>query len=448
MKKFKNSNKKSILIICTISIVLLTTAILICRTYAIYQEYQNWNAIKGKVPNQDYDLKFTFLLEDENGNKTYLNDMPDEKIYHVTISCNNNATGVWDYESWGLKINNLNKIHTKCNLSFKRLNPLQSFGINEPLTDNGNGLYQTIHTNNHIDYSTDYNAIEMLKQTEYRYAGGNPNNYITFNDELWRIIGLVNTPEGQRIKIIRDESIGGYSWDSSESSINYGWGINEWSQSKIMKLLNEGAYFNRTSGECYNNENNQTIPCNFINTGLTNNAKEMIDTMTWNTGSQYKWVSSITNGLTKHHYENERSSATGKSCSGLACNDNVTRTTTWIGKVGLMYPSDYGYATSGGDITNREECLNKILYNEWNKSDNNDCKMNNWLHKNSDQWTIIPTAAKYDADLVMSIKKEGNVDYKNAYNKIDTYPSVYLKDNIKITKGKGERNNPYILSKL
>ena len=35
--------------------------------------------------------------------------------------------------------------------------------------------------------------------------GANPNNYVKFNNELWRIIGLVNTPEGQRVKIIRND---------------------------------------------------------------------------------------------------------------------------------------------------------------------------------------------------------------------------------------------------
>ena len=70
-------------------------------------------------------------------------------------------------------------------------------------------------------------AINNLKQTELRYAGANPDNYVKFNNELWRIIGLVNTPEGQRVKIIRDGNIGGYSWDSSDLSINSGAGVNE-----------------------------------------------------------------------------------------------------------------------------------------------------------------------------------------------------------------------------
>ena len=54
--------------------------------------------------------------------------------------------------------------------------------------------------------------------TDYRYIGANPNNYVSFNNELWRIIGVftVEDEEGnkeQRMKIIRDESIGNMAWE-------------------------------------------------------------------------------------------------------------------------------------------------------------------------------------------------------------------------------------------
>lgn len=65
-----------------------------------------------------------------------------------------------------------------------------------------------------------------------RYVGEYPKNYIKFNDEGWRIIGLfeVMTASGtteKLMKIVRDESIGNMSWDSSASSVNKGWGINQ-----------------------------------------------------------------------------------------------------------------------------------------------------------------------------------------------------------------------------
>src|SRR5699024_10361697 len=55
--------------------------------------------------------------------------------------------------------------------------------------------------------------------TDYRYIGADPNNYVEFNNEIWRIIGVFTVDDGtgkmeERLKIIRNESIGNYSWDN------------------------------------------------------------------------------------------------------------------------------------------------------------------------------------------------------------------------------------------
>ena len=56
-----------------------------------------------------------------------------------------------------------------------------------------------------------------------RYYGSDPNNYVSFNNELWRIIGVF----GNNVKLIRSEKLGDLSWDSSEASVNSGYGVNE-----------------------------------------------------------------------------------------------------------------------------------------------------------------------------------------------------------------------------
>ena len=120
-----------------------------------------------------------------------------------------------------------------------------------------------------------------------RYMGADPNNYVTFNNELWRIIGVFDvksSASGQaekRVKLIRDDSLGNYSWDSSTSGVNNGYGVNEWSQANIMTTLNSGAYWNRTSGTCYNGSNNNTTSCNFSSNGLTSDAKNLIENAVW-----------------------------------------------------------------------------------------------------------------------------------------------------------------------
>ena len=85
----------------------------------------------------------------------------------------------------------------------KKIPPLIDTIKNLPIVSNGNGLYEVGHAEAEITYTEDIEVQNRLKQTEYRYAGQNPDNYVKFNNELWRIIGLVNTPEGQRVKIDR-----------------------------------------------------------------------------------------------------------------------------------------------------------------------------------------------------------------------------------------------------
>lgn len=101
---------------------------------------------------------------------------------------------------------------------------------------------------------TDYNSgvkeelyafkQEATAQTEalidYRYIGSIPNNYIQFNDEVWRIIGVFpvegeNGEKVERVKIIREESIGNISWDTSKKSV--------WPTSSLYNLLNLGEYY-------------------------------------------------------------------------------------------------------------------------------------------------------------------------------------------------------------
>ena len=153
-------------------------------------------------------------------------------------------------------------------------------------------------------------------------------------------------------------NFGEFSWDTSASNVNLGSGVNEWSTSKLKDLLNNGAYYNRTTGTCYRSQNNTTTACDFSGTGLTNEAKSMIDQVTWNTGSNDGTKLGSNNINTNDAYNLERSNHTGKICtSSEYCNDSTERTTSWTGQVGLMYPSDYGYATSGGVSTKRSDLL-------------------------------------------------------------------------------------------
>ena len=311
-------------------------------------------------------------------------------------------------------------------------------------------------------------AYDGTSDNNLRYVGANPCNYVKIDNEIWRIIGVMNNIDDgtgkkeSRIKLIRNEAIGTYSWDTSESSINSGYGVNEWSQADLMKLLNPGyesesvggsLYYNNSSGNCYYAENNATKACDFTTTGLKTNLKNLVGNTLWNTGTNgINNSTSASNGLASHFYSYERSSNNGKICtSGTYCNDTVKRTTTWNGKIGLMYPSDYGYATSGGSTSNRTSCLTKELSN-WNDSSYSDCKNNDWLYNSSNwQWTVSPVAGSSGAVVVFVISNEGHVssnlasivDGVLADNQSAVRPSVYLIPSTSILGGEGTLENPY-----
>ena len=287
-----------------------------------------------------------------------------------------------------------------------------------------------------------------------RYIGANPDNYVSIDGEVWRIIGVFNNIKSDtldehgetRIKLIRNEAIGGYSWDAS--TYNSGWGINEWSQADLMYLLNPGytgingsLYYNSGSGTCYSEYNNATTSCNFTTTGLKSNLKSLIDDALWNTGSNGAEVA-YTAITTSKFYELERSNNTGKICtSGNYCNDPLGRTTAWVGKVGLMYPSDYGYATGGGNYK-REYCLSQNLYT-WNT----ECYNDDWLYTSANhQWTLTPLAITDAAANPFAVNLTGVITSSSgAAHPWLVKPTVYLKSNVQILSGEGSSTDPFIL---
>ena len=303
--------------------------------------------------------------------------------------------------------------------------------------------------------STDTTNLAIDDYGNTRYIGKDPNNYVSVDGEVWRIIGVMRGIDDgtgnkeDRVKIVRNESIGSYAWDTSDSSANGGYGVNEWSQADVMKLLNPGyesesvggsLYWNNNQGTCYSGPGNSTISCNFTSTGIKDKLKNLIGDAVWNTGA-----STTRRQIASKWYTEERGTRNGKICtSGGWCNDTVKRTTTWTGKVGLMYPSDYGYATSGGSTTDRATCLNKELLN-WDVSSVSDCKNNDWLFNNSYQWTISPYAHSSSAVDVFGVVSGGDVGYNYANDNYGVRPVGYLLSNTSIQSGDGSSGNPFTL---
>ena len=318
---------------------------------------------------------------------------------------------------------------------------------------------KTPATNNGKDYNTAPSVSLMndrlggtttdLDGGNIRYYGASPNNYIYFNCsdysnqtsstcETWRIIGVFNG----KLKLIRNESIGNYSWDNKNTSTGAesANGKNDWTTARLMKLLNpsdyytvdsndnnlgQSLYYNSASGKCYSGQNNATVDCDFTSTGIKDTTRNMIAETTYYLGG---WNSSSVYPNEIYEYERGTTVYTG-------------RLPTWTGKIALAYPSDYGYAA---DLNQCKQTL--VNY------DNSTCTSNNWMKNivtnngGNYGWLLTPHSNySYIAwGVILSGIMGGNRAYYSSYG---AAPVLYLSSELGIESGgDGSSSNPYKLS--
>ena len=296
-----------------------------------------------------------------------------------------------------LKINgiqNVNKVPTGADTLIK-------------LTDNkdNSGLYTITHAK---DSTLQIGTNEDI--TEYRYRGASPKNYVTFNNEVWRIIGVFPTDDGtgnieNRIKIIKDQSIGNNYWNNVQvtSTSSY----NNWTGGTLMKYLNN----------------------TYANSLISSSSYDMIDDVKYYLGGF-----NAGNQTIQDMYSYERKTKNTKSNEFYY----GTNPNSWVGKLGLMYASDYGYAS--------DTCETKALYNSSSSNDLRACNTTNWLYNiKANEWVMPQLGSNI-----------GNVFYiyslgymSNAGASSYTYatrPVLYLKPEVQIESGDGTSTNPYKLS--
>ena len=142
---------------------------------------------------------------------------------------------------------------------------------------------------------------DEYEEGRYVYKGANPNNYITFNNETWRILAVET--DGT-LKIMKKDNIGSKKWDTSGST--------NWASPATLNTYLNNDYYNTLSSETQN----------------------LIQTHTWGIGP-------VTLGN-----------------SDLAAQIQSENSTTWSGNIGLMSVSDFLRAN-----TNTEQCGNHSLNN-------------------------------------------------------------------------------------
>ena len=252
----------------------------------------------------------------------------------------------------------------------------------------------------------------------YRYEGKNPNNYIYFNNEIWRIIGVFDENShgktGEYLtKIIRNDSLGGYAWNKLEK--------NNWATSSLYNLLNTN-YYNATDGtsggNCYQHSTSITGNCDYTETGLQSEYRNMVENVTWYLGG--KGSNSYTAEV---FYTGERDSTSVYS-------GNTASTT---GYIGLMYASDYGYSVLS------TSCARTTNLGSYGTSA---CGGSSWLKKETGEWTVThrSTSSSISFNLDMSAHL---YHYNNASNGYATRPVLYLKSNVQKISGSGTMTAPY-----
>ena len=274
------------------------------------------------------------------------------------------------------------------------------------LTNNQNesGLYTITHE---ADSTLQIGTNESI--TEYRYRGASPKNYVTFNNEVWRIIGVFKADDGtgkieNRIKLIKDQSIGKKFWDTGDS--------NNWARPSTLNTELNTTYLN----------------------SLDSTSKSMIGQVKYYLGGK-----NVTNNngyvdtpLQFYSYERKIQNTTSNEFY------NGTNPNSWVGKLGLMYLSDYGYASSN--------CENKKLYDA--NSSSNDiraCNTTNWLYNIKVDELLLPQRAS-DSSRAFYVRSVGFVyDVYASDDQLAVRPVLYLISSVKITGGNGTSSSPYTL---
>ncbi len=301
------------------------------------------------------------------------------------------------------------------------------------LADYITGLYTTDGENGL--YYHDADLANGAVDNSYRYSGANPNNYVCFGstespcpaENLYRIIGVFDDDKDSnyQIKLIKSDyttstmlgtngrdyygtysytttyykgsmdtsTIAGYRWNYDTSVSTYG--SNNWTTSEFNKINLNTNYWN------------------YLGTTWQN----LIAPTTWHLGGM-----TSSSNTAKAFYDGERNN------DGYGSNP-----TTYTDEIGLMYPSDYGYAASPDAwATNLYDYVNSTI------------TANNWLYMGLYEWTITPYSS--DSNRVFSVSGSGTLNDGNAIIGASARPVFYLESNVALQGGNGTSSDPYRLA--
>ena len=339
-------------------------------------------------------IKYALTLDGEK-----VTSFPPKGMYKAQVTCVG-VDGRWLYDDWKLAIENITSDNVTCDIKFETISKTYLNDYIIGLSGSSQGTGQVVNENG------------------YRYEGKNPNNYLWFNNEYWRIIGVFDSAShGQSnknlVKIIRDDVLDGLAWDKSNT--------NNWDTSSLKSLLN-GAYYNAqdgtSSGYCYGYSTTITANCDYTKRGIQSGYRGMIASVTWHLSGY-----SSTNYTTDVFYEGERKTSVHSG--------NPTSTT---GYIGLMYPSDYGYSVLASSCA---RTTNLDSYNTAN------CAGQSWLYGKGYEWLLTPSFSSSSAAVYLYYT--GYLGYFSTGYGYVSRPVLYLDASVYKIDGNGSLENPYIV---
>ena len=255
----------------------------------------------------------------------------------------------------------------------------------------------------------------IVSENGLRYEGASPDNYICLDNNesgscsntnlLFRIIGLFeeeysldgtnSSGKIDMIKVIKPTHYAISYWHSSRD--------NDWTNSDIKKSLNETYLTELLS--------------------LNSNIENKIVNAKWYLGA--KGSSNIT---VAGYYDDEHST------EYIMYN----RSAYAFAKVGLLYPSDWGYAAIYTECS-RSTSMDVTGYGKLSS-----CDSNNWLGYSRDEWLLTPAGSYNSAAAIKSTRRYVDITYNITAYQLAYRPVLYLDASYAMI-GSGTESDPYRL---
>ncbi len=113
----KNKKRNRMILFSVLGILFVVGVITLFKTFAFYKEEAAFNVIRGRVPNfVANDLKLAIVVDGQ----TQTRIPEDKKGYKVSITCDHDATGTWNYETGSITIDGFTEV-TKCSVNFESI---------------------------------------------------------------------------------------------------------------------------------------------------------------------------------------------------------------------------------------------------------------------------------------------------------------------------------------